>query len=199
MVAAGFLRLNTSSPRRDLDWSQRGFLRFREAMKIKQLLSHSDLDEMGVAPISKVQRRRLAAEGRFPRSLLQWRRDAADEYDAGGERDFPPHLQPNSVAWDIFRIFGADEGFSVWVDFIDVFEGCDDELSEEYLQEKADLWKTFDRERTDSDALLIDVFDDFAAEDWTPPAEINASIERLRDVAAAVREAEAERRKVKPS
>jgi hypothetical protein len=164
-------------------------------------LSPEDRRELarGPAVVDTNKRLSVTISYRDVRSLLQWRRDAADEYDAGGERDFPPHLQPNSVAWDIFRIFGADEGFSVWVDFIDVFEGCDDELSEEYLQEKADLWKTFDRERTDSDALLIDVFDDFAAEGWTPPAEINASIERLRDVAAAVREAEAERRKVKPS
>jgi hypothetical protein len=47
----------------------------------KQLLSHADLDEMGVTPTSKVQRRRLAKAGKFPCPTKSGRCDAffADE------------------------------------------------------------------------------------------------------------------------
>jgi predicted DNA-binding transcriptional regulator AlpA len=54
----------------------------------KLFLSHSDLDNMGVTPKSKIQRRRLAASGNFPRPTKSGRSDAffADEIAAHVER-----------------------------------------------------------------------------------------------------------------
>jgi hypothetical protein len=98
-----------------------------------------------------------------------------------------------SFGWDIRRLFDDPNGCG-----LDVFENLyvwssSKARHEDWHQETARLWSSFNRERIASDKLLIDAMDECSHFGWTPPPEIAAAIERLRDERVLLRARRGER------
>lgn len=111
--------------------------------------------------------------------------DVASLLDFLEFEDCPLFIDAEDVGRDLYRLLGDDgyQHFAMWL----VVKGGREEYSEAYAN---GCWGTFKREWRRGDRLMIDIMDDVRAYGWQPSAEIVAAIERLQDIAAAIRNAE---------
>ncbi|MEP2581132.1 MAG: DUF5906 domain-containing protein, partial [Roseibium sp.] len=98
--------------------------------------------------------------------------------------DYPPPTSIFHLGWDLHHRFG-DDAEDEYATLAMAHDGAT--RAETALQ-----WKSFQRDRVDTDVLLIDMLDEAEAQGLTLPPADAATIERLRDETEARRE----RRKV---
>lgn len=108
--------------------------------------------------------------------------DAA--YSIVDYRDQYRYGDAESLGWDIKRQHGGPGGCgrdmfeTLWILSSRGFR------SDGWRREIDRLWPTYDRPRVPTDLLLIDVADEISHFGWSPPADVTASIESLRDMRA---------------
>lgn len=86
-----------------------------------------------------------------------------------------------SFGWDIYRQHGGPGGCGRDMFEILYIMSSRGFHSEGWRQETDRLWATYDRPRVSTDCLLIDAADEISHFGWSPPADVAASIELLRD------------------
>jgi hypothetical protein len=89
------------------------------------------------------------------------------------------HCDAEHLGWDLRRLFGGPDGAG-WDMFATLVAICGSPDDREAYCDRQ--WKSFDRERVDSDCLVIDGMDEAIHHGWEAPPEIAAAIEKLRDM-----------------
>ena len=98
--------------------------------------------------------------------------------------DHPEHRpRPETVGQDLRRLFG-DDGYDLYAHLVALSGRI--LTTDEREQKVAQDWRSFDRERLPSDALLIDALDDARAFGWSPSAALSVELDRLSDIRYAV-------------
>jgi AAA domain len=91
------------------------------------------------------------------------------------------YCDPEQLGWDLRRLHGGPDGAGpdMFTTSVAICGSPDDR--EAHCDH---LWKSFERERVDSDRLIIDGMDEAIFHGWEAPPEVAAAIEKLRDIQA---------------